>query len=519
MNAQNEMKIGDVILRMDGIYKSFPGVQALENVSFSLKKGEIHGICGENGAGKTTLMKILGGVHPQDAGTIELKGGAINITTPFESISHRISVIYQEFNLVPTLSVAENIYLGKEPARGPFAAVPDREKMLNGAFAVMSRLGMPGLNCAQLVKNLSVAEQELVEIGKAILNDAEILVMDEPTAVLTPRETDYLFKVIRILVGEGLAVIYISHRLEEITSMCDRVTVLRDGRLITVLDNSARAVTKDELVKYMVGRELNNFYSRNVSFVRDEPVMEIKKLSRRGKFSDVSFVLRKGEVLGFAGLVGAGRTEVVKSIFGFEPPDEGEIYIEGRRVFNTSVERAIENGLGFVPEDRKKEGLALGMSLCDNIALPNGKSVSSSLGWLNQKKVKELSGHFFDRMSIRPNIPERMARNFSGGNQQKAVIAKWLAGAPKILILDEPTRGIDIGAKQEIYALISELTKDGMGIIFISSEMLEVMGICDRLLVMAGGRVTGEFRKGEATQEDIMRKASELDADICAKTS
>ncbi|MDR1133690.1 MAG: sugar ABC transporter ATP-binding protein [Synergistaceae bacterium] len=495
---------------MEGIDKSFPGVQALSEVSFSLVKGEIHGICGENGAGKTTLMKILGGIHPQDSGTVELKRRTVRIENPLESINRRISVIYQEFNLAPTLSVAENIYLGKEPAKGPFAAVPDRNEMARGASVIMSRLGMPDLDCGQLVRNLSVAEQELVEIGKALLNNAEILIMDEPTAVLTPRETEALFKVIKSLVAEGLSVIYISHRLEEITSMCDRITVLRDGKLITVLDNSARSVAKEELVKHMVGRELNNFYSRDADYSTAEPVLEVKNLSRRGKFHNVSFVLHKGEVLGLAGLVGAGRTEIVKSIFGFDPPDEGEIFIEGQRVFNISVEAAIKNGLGYVPEDRKKEGLVLGMSLSDNIALPNGNMISSAIGWLSAEKQKSLAEHYFGSMSIRPDIPDRLARNFSGGNQQKGVIAKWLARAPKILILDEPTRGIDIGAKQEIYALISELTREGIGIIFISSEMLEVMGICDRLLIMAGGRITGEFKKGEATQEDIMLRAADL---------
>jgi ribose transport system ATP-binding protein len=501
---------GEVVLRMENISKAFPGVQALTDVSFELRKGEIHGICGENGAGKTTLMKVLGGINVPDAGTVELHGDIVAIEDPHASIRHRISVIYQEFNLVPTLSVAENIYLGKEPRGGLFKSAPKRDEMKRGASAVMTRLGMPNLDCCSMVKNLSVAEQELVEIGKALLNDAEILIMDEPTAVLTPRETEALFEVVRKLADDGMAVIYISHRLEEITAMCDRITVLRDGKVITVLGNSRRDVTKDALVSSMVGRELGNFYSRETCSVKEDIILDVKNLSRKGKFSDVSFSLHRGEVLGLAGLIGAGRTEVVQSIFGFLPPDEGEIYLEGRRIRNTGVEEAIRNGFGFVPEDRKKEGLVLGMSLEDNIALPNTKLISRH-GWLDKKLRKNLSSVFFESMSIRPNTPEREARNFSGGNQQKAVIAKWLAGKNmKVMIMDEPTRGVDVGAKHEIYSLISALTADGLGIIFISSEMLEVIGVCDRIIVMAGGRITGEFSREEVSQEAIMRAAANL---------
>ncbi|MDR1966462.1 MAG: sugar ABC transporter ATP-binding protein, partial [Synergistaceae bacterium] len=384
---------------MKDISKAFPGVQALSGVSFDLRRGEIHGICGENGAGKTTLMKVLGGINAPDSGVVEIHGKPVLIADPYESIRHRISVIYQEFNLVPTLSVAENIYLGKEPRGGLLGASPKREEMARGAGAIMSRLGMPGLDCRQLVKNLSIAEQELVEIGKALLNDAEILIMDEPTAVLTPRETEALFGVVRSLAGDGMSVIYISHRLEEVTSMCDRITVLRDGRLITVLDNGRRGVTKDVLVSHMVGRDLGNFYSRSACHAQEQVLLEVRGLSLKGKFKDISFKLRKGEVLGFAGLIGAGRTEVVKSIFGFPPPDTGEIYLEGALVENKSAEGAIKNGFGFVPEDRKKEGLVLGMSLGDNIALPNAEMVSTR-GWMDPKRQGALSARFFESMSI-----------------------------------------------------------------------------------------------------------------------
>ena len=497
------------ILRMRGISKAFPGVQALDGVDFDLKKGEIHGLCGENGAGKTTLMKVLGGLNLPEAGTVELHGREVAIRTPVDTIGNRISIIYQEFNLVPTLSIAENMFLGKEERKGPLRGRPDRKRMYVEASAIMARLGMPGLDCTQMVKRLSVAEQELVEIGKALLNDAEILVMDEPTAVLTPRETEALFAVVRGLVADGLAVIYISHRLEEVTAMCDRVTVLRDGKFVAVHDNHDRTLSKDTLVSSMVGRELTDFYSRASCLIEGETVLEVRNFSRRGKFSDIGFSLRKGEVLGLAGLIGAGRTEVVKAIFGADPIDSGELYLDGKRIENRSAREAIANGFGFVPEDRKKEGLVLGMSLGDNIALPNAGQVSRG-GILDGKKGRSLSERFFAELSIRPQTPRRMARNFSGGNQQKGVIAKWLAGNPRILILDEPTRGVDVGAKQEIYALISKLTAAGMGILFVSSEMLEVMGVCDRILVMAGGRITGEFAKADMDQEAIMRAAADL---------
>lgn len=498
------------LLAMWNISKAFPGVQALEGVSFSLQRGEIHGLIGENGAGKTTLMKVLGGVNQSDTGTVSLKGREVAIANPHDSIANRISVIYQEFNLVPTLSIAENIYLGKELRKGWLGRTPDRKAMVAGAAAIMKRLGMPDLDCSQLVRNLSVAEQELVEIGKALLNDAEILVMDEPTAVLTPRETEALFQVIRSLVAEGLAVIYISHRLEEVVAMCDRITVLRDGRLISVLDNHGRDVTKDTLVSHMVGRDLTDFYARESCSVSTETRLEVRDFNAKGRFRDISFRLNKGEVLGLAGLIGAGRTEVARAIFGADPIDGGELLMEGRRIVNASVREAIENGFGLVPEDRKKEGLVLGMSLSDNIALPNEELVSGRGGWFDRKKRDSLTDRFFADLSIRPATPNRMARNFSGGNQQKGVIAKWLAGNPKVLIMDEPTRGVDVGAKQEIYALISSLTRAGMSILFISSEMLEVMGVCDRILVMAGGRITGEFTKDTMTQEAIMHAAAEL---------
>jgi ABC-type sugar transport system ATPase subunit len=495
---------------MNSIFKAFPGVQALEDVSFELRKGEIHGLCGENGAGKTTLMKVLGGINIPDRGAVELHGKEIRLHTPMDAIRNRISIIYQELNLVPSLSIAENMFLGKEIKKGIWGKRPDRRRMVNAASETMVRLGIANLDCTQMVKNLSIAEQELVEIGKALLNDTEILVMDEPTAVLTPRETEALFAVIRKLVSDGLSVIYISHRLEEVTEMCDRVTVLRDGKNIAVLDNKDGTLSKEAIVSRMVGRELTDFYVRQSNVVESFSILEVRNFSRKGKFLNISFTLKKGEVLGLAGLVGAGRTEVGKAIFGLDPIDSGELYLDGRRIQNGSVGEAIKNGFGFVPEDRKKEGLVLGMCLGDNIALPNARLISRR-GVLNKKMQRSLSDRFFSELAIRPNTPSRLTKDFSGGNQQKGVIAKWLAGDPRILILDEPTRGVDVGAKQEIYALISKLTADGIGIVFISSEMLEVMGICDRILVMAGGRITGQFKKSEMTQEAIMRAAADLD--------
>ena len=503
---------------MSGISKSFAGVKALTNMSFDLKKGEVHALVGENGAGKSTLMKVLGGVYKPDQGEIFVDEKPVVIMTPADSLSMGVSIIYQEFNLVATLSVAENIYLGKELRKGNKSVRLDRNTMFKGAHEVMCRLGMEDLDVKQLVAKLSVAQRQLVEIGKALLNDTRILVMDEPTAVLTERETQALFEVVETLKSQGISIIYISHRLEEIQKIADRITVLRDGQLITTLDNSDRMIEKDEIVKHMVGRDLNDYYPEGNATIEDEVVFRTENLSKEGMFKDINLSLYKGEILGLSGLVGAGRTELAKTIFGDYHADSGQMWLAGKEFVSSSIADSIKSGIMLVPEDRAQEGLVLGMSVADNICLPNAGLVSK-VGVFNKKKKMTLVQRLVSDVAIRPELPLRKASDFSGGNQQKAVIAKWLATNPRVLLLDEPTRGVDVGAKAEIYTLMRQLTEQGVSILFISSEMLELLGMCDRLLVMHEGAITGEFVKDKMDQQAIMRAATGIDKEeVCDAT-
>ncbi len=492
------------ILEMKGITKTFPGVRALDHVSFELRKGELHALCGENGAGKSTLMKILGGIYTPDEGEIRINGKTVQIRNPEDSMDNKISIIYQEFNLVPQLSIAENLFLGKELRKGLHL---NKKQMVKAAQEVMAKLGLADIDCSRSVSDISVATQQLVEIGKAIFNDVDILVMDEPTAVLTEKETKALFELIRQLLAKGISIIYISHRLEEVTQLSSRVTILRDGKYIETLDNGDKRLKKDDIVRLMVGRDLEDFFPERKDTVQSGYVLEIKGLCKEKQFTDISFGLSGGEILGFAGLVGSGRTEIMKAIFGSAKPDGGEILIDSKPVRISSPSDAIREGLALVPEDRKKEGLVLGMPLGDNICLANMPLISR-LGCIVKNKKREIVDRFIDDLQVRPALPGRLAKNFSGGNQQKAVIAKWLAVNPKVVILDEPTRGIDVGAKSEIYSIIEGLAQKGVGIIFISSELLELLGVCDRVIVIHQGRIAGEFRKDEFSEEKIMLAAS-----------
>lgn len=499
----------DCLLKMVGICKSFPGVQALDNVDFQLNRGEVHALIGENGAGKSTLMKILGGVYLPDKGFIEINGSRAHITCPAESINNKIGVIYQEFNLVQTLNIYENLYLGKE-LRNKFGQL-DRKSMMANAKVTMEKLGIPDFDCTKKIKTLSVAMQQLVEIGKAIFNEIDILVMDEPTSVLTDNESGRLFEVMKNLKDKGLSIIYISHRLEEVIELCDRITVLRDGRYIETVENKEHHVAKDYLVNRMVGRDLVDYFPKKTADVQDETVLDVKGLGKVGIYKDISFELKKGEILGFSGLVGAGRSEIMKSIFGVISPDEGEVLVDRKKQDITSPRKAKQIGVAFAPEDRKNEGLVLGMSLSDNICLANLKKIAV-YSHIKRKAKQRLSKKYIDELKISPNDPERRIVNFSGGNQQKGVIAKWLASSPKVMILDEPTRGIDIGAKVEIYNLINSLAEKGVGIIVVSSELPELIGICDRILVVSNGSITGEFARQEFNQDTIMTAATHLKA-------
>ncbi|HBE78142.1 MAG TPA: D-xylose ABC transporter ATP-binding protein [Firmicutes bacterium] len=495
------------ILEMSHITKKFPGVTALTDVSFNIKKGEIHALVGENGAGKSTLMKILGGVYSPEEGSILINGKSVKIDCPSDSIRCNIGIIYQELNLVPDLSISENIYLGKELVKS--GNVLNRTSMTQKSAELMSRLGMVEVDCNSLINDLSIAKQQLVEIAKALSNDVNILIMDEPTSVLTEKETESLMEVIRNLKQKGVSIIYISHRLEEVLAISDRITVLRDGQIIETLDTQQTSISKETIIKLMVGRDLNEYFPQRKLIVGTTNVLEVEGLTKNGVFENIGFQLKKGEILGFAGLIGAGRSEVMKALFGALPYEAGKIIVDGKNIVPDSPIKAIQSGIALVPEDRKKEGLVLGMSLADNICLPNQEKISK-FGYIVRKLKKTLIDQFIHSLSIRPNFPERLIKDFSGGNQQKAVISKWLAVNPKILILDEPTRGIDIGAKAEIYALIHKLTEKGISIILISSELLEVMGISDRILVMWEGKITAEFSKAEVTQDKIMMAAAGL---------
>ncbi len=493
-------------LRMQGITKSFPGVLALNNVSFELRRGENHGIVGENGAGKSTLMKILGGAYLADKGSIEIAGEDVQIHNPKDALNRNISIIYQEFNLVPMLSVAENIFLGKELVQGPLRSM-NRRKMRAESKKVITKLGLSGLNCSLRVDRLSIAQQQLVEIGKALFNDAKILVMDEPTSVLSQKETEALFVLMRGLVKDGISIVFISHRLEEVIELCGRITVLRDGEHVDTLDNSRCQVTKDDLIKKMVGRVLHDYFPEKMHTVSEEKLVEVRGLSCEGVYEDINFELYRGEILGFYGLVGSGRTEIMKSIFGSHEYQEGEIIVKGKELHTTNIGYLRKRGLALVPEDRKSEGLILKLSLGDNICLPNLKDIDR-FGSIVARKKKQLVNKYMEELSVNPKLPNRLAKNFSGGNQQKAVIAKWLASAPEIIIFDEPTRGIDVGAKAEIYHLIEELAKKGVGIIFVSSELMEILGMCDRVIVIHEGKIGGIFDRENATEERLVHAAS-----------
>lgn len=495
------------LLRMSHISKKFSGNYVLFDVSFTLEAGTIHSLIGENGAGKSTLMKVLGGVYLQEEGEIYIDGVKQQFSNAKDALKAGIGIIYQEFNLVSTLSIAENIYLGKELCTGK--GVLDRKQMIKTANEFMEQLGFDMVDCGMSVSSLSVAQQQMVEIAKALFNHSKILVLDEPTAVLTDKESRKLFDMMRRLKDQGVGIIYISHRLEEVLELSDEITVFRDGKYIDTLDNRQKNVEKEELVRLMVGRSLEQYYPDKTYHCGKREVLKVSGLTRKGMYSDISFALHEREILGITGLVGAGRTEVVKTIFGKIIPDAGTIWLDGEEVSLKSPVDAIGKGIAFIPENRKEEGLLLDSSIADNMILANEKRVSDR-GIFKKKKKKAFISKYFSQLDIRPARPEKLARNFSGGNQQKGIVAKWIATNPKVLIVDEPTRGIDIGAKAEIYRLMDSLVQQGISIIMVSSEMPEIIGMCDRVLVMCEGSLQAEFMRDELTQEKIMRASSGL---------
>lgn len=490
------------ILLMEHISKSFPGVRALGDVSFQVEKGEIHALVGENGAGKSTLMKILTGAIPRDSGTIYLRGQATEIDSPGRAQALGISMIHQELALIPYLNVGQNIYLGREP-RGALPGLIAWSTLYDEAREQLARLNID-IDPSTLVASLSIAQRQMVEIAKALSLNADIIVMDEPTSALSERETETLFSLMRSLKEQGVTIIFISHRIEEVFAIADRVTVLRDGQLVGVAPISE--VDMGQVVRMMVGRELGEMYPKE-EVARQEVVLRVKGLSRGHDLWDIDLELYSGEILGLAGLVGAGRTLLARALFGIDPVDKGEIWIDSRPVRLDSPQKAIALGMGFVPEERTAQGLFLGMAVRQNITI-SALGKISRLGFVNFRQAVGLAQEYVQRLNIRtPSLRQRV-RNLSGGNQQKVVLAKWLSLNPKVLILDEPTRGIDVGAKAEIHALMSQLAKQGMGIIMISSELPEILGISDRIMVMHEGRIVAEFQRDEASQDEIMLYAA-----------
>lgn len=489
-----------IVVGMREISKSFPGVHALQQVNLELRRGEVHAVVGENGAGKSTLMKILAGVYRADAGEVFLKGVPVSFNGPREALNAGISTIHQELNLIPNLTVGENIMLTREPVRGRFI---DERALFAKAQGSLRSLEID-LDPRTLVEDLTVAKQQMVEIAKALSLEADVVIMDEPTSALTERETEVLFAIIKRLKARGVAVLYISHRMEEIFSIADRVTVLRDGQLVATKQVSE--VTPAQLISLMVGRELTSLYPQKHAKI-GAPLLEVRGLRLRGSDHDLNFTLHRGEILGFAGLVGAGRTEVMRAIFGADRIDAGQLLLEGQPVRISSPQEAIRRGLAFVTEDRKLQGLVLGMNVRENISLVTLPSLSRS-GMIDARAEQQLARTSIPRFDIRTPSSEQEVINLSGGNQQKVVLAKWLATNPKLLILDEPTRGIDVAAKAEIHNLIAKLASEGLGILLVSSELPEVLGMADRILVMREGRITGEFTRETASQEAIMRVAA-----------
>ncbi|MDA2925721.1 sugar ABC transporter ATP-binding protein [Acidobacteria bacterium AH-259-G07] len=490
----------DAVLEMRGIRKSFPGVLALDNVNFALYPGEVHILLGENGAGKSTLVKILSGAYQKDGGEILIHGQAVEINNPRVAQELGISIIYQEFNLIPHLSAAENIFLGNEPEI--FSGIVDRSQMSREAGRLLRELGVQ-FDPRTRVRSLGIAQQQMVEVAKALSVDARILIMDEPTSALTESEIRALFSTIQQLKEKGVAVIYISHRLEELFEVGDRVTVLRDAKYIAT--HSIRETSTAELIRLMANRDLKEHFPREKGELGEE-VLRVEGLNRAPLLKDISFSLRQGEIVGIAGLLGAGRTELARAIFGADPIDSGRVLVKGQPVRINSPVSAIRQGIGFLTEDRKGQGLILVLPVKDNIALPNTDKLSR-LGVIDSAAKEKLAQRFIHDLSIKTPGVEQKVMYLSGGNQQKVVLSKWLAREADILIFDEPTRGIDVGAKVEIYQLMNQLTARGAGIIMISSELPEILGMSDRILVMHRGRISGEFSAEEATEEKVLGAA------------
>ncbi len=490
-----------VLLEMKNIHKQFPGVYALKDINFELKSGEVHALLGENGAGKSTLIKVLGGIYSADNGEIRIEGQKVLIHNVLDAQKNGVAIIHQELVLVPYMTVAENIFLGREPRRAGFV---DKARMNKDTQELLDAYDMH-FEADRLVKDLTIAQQQMVEIVKAISFNSKILVMDEPTSSISDREVAFLFETMRTLTAKGVGIIYISHKMSELEEICDRVTVMRDGTYVGT--EVVKDTDKDHLIAMMVGRELDKYYTRDYSHA-EEVILKCEDISDGKMVQGASFELRRGEILGFAGLVGAGRSEVMKCLFGLTKNYTGKIYLSGREVKILSPVHAMKQGIALVPEDRKLEGLYHVQSVRYNSTIEVLGQFIKGI-FVDGKKEEEITQKYIDLMSTKTPSQDQRIANLSGGNQQKVIIGRWLATHPDILILDEPTRGVDVGAKAEIYSIMNELVKDGMSIIMISSELPEIINMSDRIYVMAGGKVKGCLNHNEVTQESIMQLAAE----------
>lgn len=489
------------VLALEGVSKSFGAVRALRGVSLRLYAGEAHALAGENGAGKSTLIKALAGVHRPDAGTVLLDGDPVEFHGPADARDAGIAVIYQEPTLFPDLSVAENIFVGRQPRRS--LGRVDHRAVRRAAAGLFERLGVD-LDPDQPARGLSIADQQLVEIAKALSFDARVLIMDEPTAALTGAEVARLFGVVRTLRAEGAAVLFISHRLEEIFALCQRVTTLRDGALIS--SEPLEGLSEDDLVRRMVGRDLDELYPKQRTEV-GEVALNVSRLTREGVFTDVSFEVRRGEIVGLAGLVGAGRSEVARAVFGVDRFDAGEVEVLGRKLRSGAPSLAMAAGLALVPEDRRAQGLVMDMSIERNIGL-TGFATTTRAGLMNRSAERDRAVDWAVKLQVKYARLADVVGTLSGGNQQKVVLAKWLATSPQVLIVDEPTRGIDVGTKAEVHRLLSSLAAEGVAVLMISSDLPEILGMADRVLVMHEGRLAAEIPRSEATEETVMAAAT-----------
>ena len=493
--------MSDFILQMENIQKSFPGVHALKGVQLQVKPGSVHGVMGENGAGKSTLMKIAIGLYHQDAGTIQLRGKEVAFESVHDALQQGISMIHQEMTPLPYMTVAQNIFLGRE-IRNRLGLIDHKAIDLESA-RILEELKI-NLRPRQIMGQLSVAQMQLVEIAEAVSRKADLIIMDEPTSALTEKEVAHLFTIIRSLKARGVAIIYITHKMDEVFAITDEVSVYRDGEFVGREDS--KDLTRDKLIRMMVGRTIDQFFHKEAAKV-GQPVLEVEGLTRRGHCRDISFSVREGEILGVAGLVGAGRTEVMEALFGVAPHQAGTVKIHGKPVQIRSPSDAIRHGMAFLTEDRKRTGLYMNLSVRDNITMPSLRNNLQGV-FLRHKALRRICDDAVGKLRIKTPSLEQLVMNLSGGNQQKVLVSRWLATSPFLLILDEPTRGIDVGAKAEIYRLMSSLAKEGKAIILISSEMPEILAMADRVMVMHEGRKVGEVGRGDASQEKILHMAT-----------